>query len=82
MTRYFADLQEVTIRRLGKTRGGILIEMPKSIEELKKVGSDKFRVTVVGVRGPPPTESLLEDIKFIRSGSVVYLTTEEEEKEF
>lgn len=37
---YFADPQEVNIRRLGKTRGGILIEMP------------------------------------------VYLTTEEEEKEF
>jgi len=34
------------------------------------------------VRGPPPTEELLKDIKFIRSGSVVYLTTEEEEKEF
>jgi len=71
---YFEDLQELTIRRLGKKRGVILIEMPKSIEELKKVGSDKFRVT----RGPPPTESLLEDTKFIRSGSVVYLTTEEE----
>jgi len=56
--------------------------MPKDIEELKERGRDEFKVTVVGVRGPPPTEELLKDIKFIGSGSVVYLTTEEEEKEF
>jgi len=49
---------------------------------LKEIGSQKFGVKIVGIRRPPPSEAEVSSIELIQSGSVVHLTTEEEEKEF
>jgi len=70
----------VVVKKMNK-RGGVELYVPNSIEELLSQGGQLLGITAVKVR-KADTEIAVTDISFIKQNDVLYLTTEEDEKEF
>jgi hypothetical protein len=71
----------ITVRKLNAKRGGAEVVQPQSIQELLKVGGELLGISAVKVRRMK-TEADIRDVNTIQHEEIVYLTTEEDEKEF
>ena len=69
----------VKVRQFKKPTG-TQIKLPNTIEELLKIGKELFDIQAVKVRDT--VSDVIIDIEGIKDGDVLYLTTEENEKEF
>jgi hypothetical protein len=73
------------IRKLGQERGGEKIELPKTLQELLDTGGPLLRfkrgLKAIKVR-EHGTFANVPKVEAIQDGEVVYLTTEEDEKQF
>jgi len=75
-----AKQTNITVRRLNKTKGGVIIPCPLTMEDLLRVGGDKLGITAVKARTSEEGLAEIGDISIIPK--IVFLTNEEEEKEF
>jgi hypothetical protein len=71
----------ITVRKLNAKRGGAEVVQPQSIQELLTVGGELLGISAVKVRRMK-TEAEIRDVSTIQHEEIVYLTTEEDEKEF
>lgn len=71
----------MVIRKYGQIKGGIKIRFPHDIGTLLKVGNEELNIKAVKVR-EYNSEAEIKDIEAIKENDIVYLTTEEDEKEF
>jgi len=74
-------LKRITVRKLNAKRGGAEVVNPEALQELLSVGGTKLGITAVKVRRLD-TEAEIGDLNTIQHLEVVYLTTEQDEKDF
>jgi len=67
----------VTVRRLG-TRGGVLIQLSATLEDLKSKGGAVLNIEVAKVR-TQSSEAEIRDIDLIKADDILILTTQKEE---
>ena len=71
----------VTVRRCGKPRGGVEIDLPNSMEELLQVASRQLEIVGVAVMNPDK-EVFIKDLKRIGQDAILWILTEEEKKTY
>lgn len=71
----------IIIRKYGQIKGGVKIAVPQDLPTLLKNGSEELKINAVKVRDLK-AEAEIKDIHAIKEDEVVYLTTEEDEREF
>ncbi len=76
-----AQPKTIIVRKLGAKRGGAEVVNPQSIQELLTVGGELLEIHAVKVRRVR-TEAEIRDLNAIQHEEVVFLTTEEDEKDF
>jgi len=70
----------IVIRKFEK-RGGVKVKLPPTLDELIKIGSQELGVEGVRVR-EVSTEALIKNLEAIEEGTILWLMTTDEEKNF
>jgi len=77
-TSKMKEKKRITIRKFGKTRGGIVIEIPESKSLLLEVGSARLKMSAINARNINEGEI---GVDLMNDGDIIYLTTTEDEEE-
>jgi len=79
-THVAADSPWVVVRKFGK-RGGVKIQVPDTLSELFQVAGEKLGIKGIAIR-EITSEARIDDIKALKQDDVIFLMSEEEEKNF
>jgi len=72
----------IIVRKFNKKLGGVRMAIPNTMDELLEQGGKKLGIIAKAVRESTELLAEIQDISLLKENEVVYLTTEEEEKEF